>query len=277
MSAPISKTPKSKKKAPTPKGKKTPVATKKAGNKKPSPIPEDRPSSFTQPPEAQPPEAITTFHNPATGPIVFKANVNLPERNGPFTVLDVGQTVEGCGDKKGRMFYGYFIFFKFDVRFNINTPLKPLYKGRLLTTDTVQLTVPAWDYSLLKCRDSFVANSKLQDNFTEAIDDVHDKFANDEENRFFCTYHMQFEGYKLSSKAVYPDAGEDELVGMDVIKVEWVHAKSKSNGTDFFARWIVVRTDKDSRKKGKREEEAKKLDAVAQQLKELGLEGLDGN
>ncbi|CAB9531950.1 unknown protein (Partial), partial [Seminavis robusta] len=170
-------------------------------SEKPSPIPEDEQPRFCK-------KMGTKYIN-------IEVDTKMPEANGPFVIYDVGQTLEGCGDKISRMFYGFMIFVKMDIRWAIDDQSQSYYKAHLLTTDKV---VPACDYNHLKFRDTWVAHKETNEGFTDCIDDYIDRFNKNKQGRFFAHYLLHFKGMTLSSKTIFSDATDDEVLGKKSLK-----------------------------------------------------------
>jgi hypothetical protein len=208
--------------------------------------------------------------------VEINVDVEKPEANGPFIIYDVGQTIEGVGkDSLGYNFYGYFVFYKMDLRWTVDEPERVFYKCHLSSYDTMQVTVPAWDYTHYMNRDDFEKQSNVGSNVIEAMDDAHDRFGKKKDERFSKHYKLTFKDHTLSAKTISLEATDDEIVPWDIVKVPWKHKKSKTSGTDYYACWAIVRTDKKSKKKGKPTHEVKELSDAAKKLQALGI-SLDG-
>jgi len=205
-------------------------------------------------------------------PVEIDVDTEKPEANGPFIVYDAGQTIPGVTKEAvGYYYWGYYIFYKMDIRYTLDDPEGVLYKGHLSAFDTIQLSVPAWDYNHLKNRDAFEKEDNVGPNVIDAMDDSHDRYLKEKAERFSKHYKLKFKNHTLSAKTISADATDDEIVPWDIVKCPWKHKKANLKGTDYYACWAIVRTDKKSRKKGKASKNDKELSEAAKKLQSMGI------
>ena len=215
-------------------------------------------------------------------------NVDLerPEQNNGFYVFDLGQTVQGVGDKwEDKTFFGYAVARKMDIRFVLDDPKSQLFKCRVFASDELVVSEPAWDYNLLKNRDAVADNAK--DNLVGAIDDSHEKYYNGrygpKEERFWAHYSLKFPGDpKLNASRIFLKAGNDEWCDLTIMPVKYeddarVEIIGATAGqqittkiTDYYAVWIVANIAMKDRK-NRKHEVAEELSDVAAKLKALGI------
>ncbi|CAB9523723.1 unknown protein [Seminavis robusta] len=256
-----SKTPRAATKKGSAVAKKSPFKTPKVpklvpDKKKPSPVPEEQVSHFKMP--------ATKYHE-------IVVDTDRAFANGPFYVFNVQQTLEGVGKEAGRMFWGYIILLKVDLRWILSDLKKSFYHGRIFATDTVLISLPAWDFNLYKNRDAFLPANGEPDNLVQALDDSQDRFKKEKDEKFFAHYRLKFDGEAINSSNIFEEATEDEKLKSNIVKIKSKDHTGKEI-EEYYCRFVVCRSDLQSRKKGKIEDEKAALSAAAQQLKDLGLD-----
>lgn len=158
-------------------------------------------------------------------------NDKLPECNGPFLVYPVPDFL-GVG---GRTEYkGFYIFMPIDVRFIEMDEEVTWYSAKVVSGTQVLVQAPAWPFCFWPKGNH---SSKLYDRIVSQVDDpvkksmhnAHSIFDDAEadgatlEARKWKYYLLDFSSIKgigeLSSKVLYGDAGEQEILDFDFVNV----------------------------------------------------------
>lgn len=209
----------------------------------------------------------------------FTINVNTatPEANREVSVYDI-ERIDGVGERENALFKGYWICMPIDVRFILDDLTTEHWKARVYSSDTVLLSIQAWDYSQLHDRDEF--EKQVTSNVLEAIDAAHHDLAEEpadrSEARKWKHLFLKFkDGVELAAKCINEDAGEDEKMKLELIPATVKHPKKANlNYTAMYAAWKVARTDIKANKKGKLEKKDDKSEAA--RLFDLLIGGVDG-
>jgi hypothetical protein len=210
-------------------------------------------------------------------------DLKRPENNGGFFIFDLGQTVLGedpDDPQKGLLFYyAYDIYVPVDIRHVLDDLNTMPFKARVRADNEILVTLPAWDWNLLRNRDALAA--KLKDHEIGGIDDAHYKYKTGEygemETRKWANHVLQFpKDHVLKSSPIYKDAGPDEVLEIKLVDIEYKDSRLGSAAiTDYYAKWTVVCVHKKSRKKGKSDTVAEMSDA-AKHLQKIGKLNLGG-
>ena len=218
---------------------------------------------------------------------MIEVDLERPEANNGFYVFDLGQTVQGVGDKwEDKTFFGYAVARKIDIRFVVDDPKAKLFKCHVSASNELVISEPAWDYNFLKMRDACAESAPA--NLIGAIDDSHEKYYNGrygpKEERFWAHYSLKFPGdLKLNASRIYSKAGNDEWCDLAIMPVKneggvGVEIMGKNAGqvitsyvTDYYAVWTVANIAMKDRKNCKHEV-AEEISDVAQKLKNLGFD-----
>jgi len=184
-----------------------------------------------------------------------QVNPNSPEANGPFLVFSV-ENMQGV--KAEERFSGYSIQTLADVRYILEDPNVEFYTASVWKEDSILVKVPSWAFTALYNRDDINRSGQVEDIVIDAMDDARHEFDSNKANREWRYYLLQFPpGVVLSSKVIYPDAGDDNELDYEIVKVESTHAKA---GT-LVEHWLyfqVARVDVRAAKRGKVEKKDKK-------------------
>lgn len=219
---------------------------------------------------------------------MIDVDLERPEANNGFYVFDLGQTVQGAGDKwEDKTFFGYAIARKIDIRFVIDDPKAKLFKCRVSASNELLVSEPAWDYNFLKNRDACAASAPT--NLVGAIDDSHEKYYNGshgpKEERCWAHHSLKFPAdlnLILNASRIYNKAGNDEWCDLNImpVKNEATVGVEVVGGTenqvlttfvtDYYAVWIVANIAMKDRK-NRKYEVAEEISDVAQKLKNLGI------
>ena len=218
---------------------------------------------------------------------MIEVDLERPEANNGFYVFDLGQTVQGVGDKwEDKTFFGYAVARKIDIRFVVDDPKAKLFKCHVSASNELVISEPAWDYNFLKMRDACAESAPA--NLIGAIDDSHEKYYNGrygpKEERFWAHYSLKFPGdLKLNASRIYSKAGNDEWCDLTIMPVKneggvGVEIMGKNAGqvitsyvTDYYAVWTVANIAMKDRK-NRKHEVAEEISDVAQKLKNLGFD-----
>jgi hypothetical protein len=152
------------------------------------------------------------------------------EDNGPFTVYDLGQTLECIeeGNEKGRLFYGHAVVIKMDLRFVVDDTSKQMYRARISSSNEIIVTSPAYDYNLLYNWDVFHNNQnpKLDPLWLDGMDDATDNYQQHVAGRELRHYKLTFPvDCKLSAKTIFSGAGADEWLELKKIAEQSAQAR----------------------------------------------------
>jgi hypothetical protein len=211
------------------------------------------------------------FHVPGQ----ITVDIHRPENNYEFFIFDLGQTVEGVNDKKGKLFYGYDIYKKVDIRHVLDDLTATPFKARVSLDNQVLITLPAWDFSLLKLRDNFAG--KINESEVGGLDDAHAKYASGEygskEMRRWAHYNLNFpKDHILRTDVIFAGAGEDQRCELKLIDIRYTDARVSPHPiTEYYAKWTVACAHLGDRKKGKSEENAEDVSDAARLLQAMGI------
>ena len=127
-------------------------------------------------------------------------------------------------DKKGKLFYGYDIYKKVDIRHVLEDLTVKPFRARISLDNQVLVTLPAWDITLLKLRDTVAP--KLNDSEVGGLDDAHAKHASGEygsrESRRWAYYHLNFpKDFILRTDMITAGAGEDQHCELKLINITY--------------------------------------------------------
>ena len=76
------------------------------------------------------------------------------------------------------------------------------------------------------------------------MDDARHNFAGEKAERKFKHLLLSWsDDYKLSSKEIYADSGEDEELELELIPIEYSRADKSGTNQEYWAAWKVARTD----------------------------------
>jgi len=192
-------------------------------------------------------------------------NTKCPEANREVIVCDL-ERIPGAGEEKDTLFKGFWMTLPIDIRFIADDESTTHWKARVFSSNTVLLSIQAWDYTHLNGRDQL--ENAVTENVLEAIDDSqHDCAAqpsDKKEARKWKHLFLKFsDEAELSAKSIHSNAGEDENLELELVPVAVEHPKLKGvSYTTMYAAWKVARTDIKARKKGKVEKKDDKSDAA---------------
>ena len=202
-------------------------------------------------------------------------DIHRPENNHEFFIFDLGQTVEGVNDKRGKLFYGYDIYKKIDIRHVLEDLTVKPFRARVSLDNQVLITLPAWDISLLKLRD--ILAPKLNESEVGGLDDAHAKYASGEygtkEGRRWAHYCLNFPSdFVLRTDMITAGAGEDQHCELKLINITYTDNRLSPHPiTEYFAKWTVACAHLGDRKKGKSEENAEEVSDAARLLAAMGI------
>jgi hypothetical protein len=186
-------------------------------------------------------------------------NIQRPERNREVLVFP---TKDIDGLETGTQFTGHYMMHQIDIRHIADDPSVEFYKGRVFTSNSVLLRVPAFPYSILHNRDEIAAN--VSATTSDALDDARHSFEQDKAGREWKYLVLDFPtNHELSSKVVYKEAGDDEELELEIIPIQYSHPNITGLGSEHWAAWKVVRTDLKVHKRGKLEVKSKQSKAAA--------------
>ena len=227
--------------------------------------------SVTKPkPSSQSPQL--TFLQPkkdimnAPNTFTIKVNTAHPEANREVMVYDLDR-IQGAGEaNKNTLYKGFWICLPIDVRFILDDVNTEHWKARVFSSNSVLLSIQAWNYSHLYDRDELETN--VDENVLEAIDNCHhgleDESSDVKEARKWKHLLLQFgDGVELSAKHIFLGAGDDEKLKLELLAVTVTHKKMPTlNYTSMYAAWKVARIDMKPNKKGKVEKQEDKSEAA---------------
>ena len=171
-------------------------------------------------------------HSTAT----VKVNLERPEANGPFLVYEVPNF---RGADQTTEYAGFYILLPIDNRFGEMDDQTSWYSGKVVSSNQILFQMPAWPFALWP----FGAHSRIvYDQITSQVGDEAHKSMNSAhhafdkkdgtdaallESRKWKYVLLDFSGIpnvnELSSKVLYTDAGEQEMLDYDFIScpAEW--------------------------------------------------------
>jgi hypothetical protein len=148
------------------------------------------------------------------------------------------------------------------------------YKCYVHAPNVLVMTVPSWAYPLLYHGDE-LSNSGVGAHpvIKAAFEDARIKYGENRQARRWRDIVLEFPpDVKLSAKVVNKDAGEDQMLKMKIMAVTYGHAKmSCGKRVRHYATFTVARTDVDTRKRGKYEDEVTQKSDAADELESLGI------
>jgi len=188
----------------------------------------------------------------------FTINVNLdcPDANREVSVCEI-ERIEGVGENKNRLHKGFWITTPINTRCVLDDKTTTHWKARVFSSDTLLLSIQAWDCSQLKDRDEF--SNVVDDNVLEGIDAAHHALADAQEDkkeaRKWKHLFLKFGGgVELSAKAINENAGEDDKLQLEVVPIAFAHPEMRNvQCTSVHAAWKIARADIKANKKGKLE------------------------
>lgn len=178
----------------------------------------------------------------------IQANVERPERNRELLVFPIAD-IPG---EKNQMFRGYYIMVPMDIRFVLESPTVSMYSARVFTSKSVLIQLPGWMYSPLNDREQF--EKIVGENVTHSMDDARHAYYENKRSREWKHLLLDFpDDHELSSKEIYDQSGEDEMLKLEIVPVSYKLFKKKHAPVvdTHWACWQVARTDIKSQKRGK--------------------------
>lgn len=194
---------------------------------------------------------------------IIDVNVDCPEANRELLIYATPELVSA--EDKTDEYHGYYLVLPFvDPRYvwDDKTQEIDFYSASVYSENQIIVKYPAWPYTFQSVpdRDSWeqILTKKAEMPLLNAMDVARNDFQNSsdvpKEAREFKTLLLRFpQGHVLSSKAVFADAGEDEVLHGRFLKIKVKHSQWKSPVEQWHCVWKVARTDIKARKKGKKE------------------------
>ena len=184
---------------------------------------------------------------------MIEVNVDRPEKNGEcfvFAIKDIPSVVKG---REMDRHHGYYIMLPQDIFYMLDNLTVEYYSATLYSRNQVMLKVPAFPCSLLAQRDALVP--VVSDVFTEGLDNARHCYVQSKARREFKYILLNFPTYfELSASEIHSDAGANESLEIETIRVKFKHPSPALNGeetTQFWAAWKIARVDIKPDKKGK--------------------------
>jgi len=176
-----------------------------------------------------------------------------PEANREVTVFQV-ENIPGVRNKKA-FYHGYFIALPIDWRWYLDDDKTEHVKARVFTDNSVMLTMPAFDYTLLHDRDTItMTNTEKMGYIQDGMDNARHNFTEDKSRRMYKHLLLEFPADQtLNASEIYADAGDNQELEIDFLEVCCNHkswSTSERHNVNY-AGFTVARTDVDATKKGK--------------------------
>jgi len=233
--------------------------------------------------EAAMPTHRSSPPKPSDSEIII-VNVDCPERNREFLVYPAEHIPGAKSDQE--LYFGYFILIPADNRWYKDSREVEHYKARVFSSNSLMVTVPAFDYTMLHNQDEL---KQLKSRFPEyainAIDHACHEYDKNKTSRQYKHYILQFPGdHVLSASAIYEKATEDEYLPMGLHPVTITDDKNKKTKR-LYASFTVANEAVTSQKRGKVEHKPKESEG-ARLLDELesddddntmGMSGFSGS
>ena len=193
---------------------------------------------------------------------MIAVNVDCAEKNGEcfvFPISDIPSVVKG---KEMNKHHGFYILVPQDVFYVLDNPAVEFYSAYLYSRNQVMLKVPSFPYSLLNHRDEI--ETVVPDIFTAGLDNSRHYFVDGKARREFKYILLNFPAhFELSASEIYGEAGVNESLEMETIKIKFAHARLRDEVVQYWAAWKVARTDIRPDKRGKPDMPGKSKAALA--------------
>ena len=177
-------------------------------------------------------------------------NLYCPEATAPFYIYPISN-IEGV-IKTEKRYDGFNIQLKADIHWLKEDEEVEWYSMRVWKGDGILAKVPAYEHTLL--------HNKVSNNVIDAMDDGHHYYEENKESRMWQYYFIEFPpGVTLSSKAIFAEAGDDEELDYEIVRLE-IEDSAKYNYkiTEHWLHFTVARTDTRVAKRGKVTKKTKK-------------------
>ena len=197
---------------------------------------------------------------PTFSPGRLVCNLDIPEATAPFYVYPIAN-IPGVIKTEAR-FEGFCIQIKGDIRWIVEDEEVEPYAGQVWKEDGILFKVPAYEYSLLHCKDEIDRANGMEQYVIDSMDDAHHYFEENKSNRLWQYYYIEFPaGVTLSLKEIFSDAEEDDELDYEVVKVESTGSKFPRI-VEHWLHFYVARTDVKLHKQGKVTKKTKKSKAT---------------
>ena len=145
-----------------------------------------------------------------------KVNTANPEANREVIIYEL-ERIEGVASHENKLFKGFWVTTPIDIRFILDDENTPHWKARVFNSNTVLLSMQAWNYSHLYDQGKFKAH--VSENCIDAMEGAHHDIVDDEgvikEDRKWKHLFLEFPNeVDLSAKAINEHAGDDEKLGL---------------------------------------------------------------
>ena len=177
---------------------------------------------------------------------------------------------------------GYGILYPMQLGWVRSDTSKEFYRGRVYSDEILMMTVPGSDWDQIKGGDfsESTMDEKIVGGIHNARQHYRDQVKEGNTKRMWKTYLLRFPaGHKLSSKEIYSEAGEDQDLEVDFVKV---YLSKKKSSFRYYACWSVVNKEKKKFARGAIDDE-QQMSRNAAKLEALGLldnsdeENIDGS
>ena len=202
--------------------------------------------------------------------VTTEVDINCPEANREVMIFKA-KDIPGVRDMLN-YFFGYIILIPIDPRIIMDDTQTEWFKARVYTYNQVLLSMPAFDYTILKNREA--VNKKLPNQFMcDAIDNGRIEYEQHSDERQMKHILLQFpSGHELSASEVYDEAGDDEALEPTMVPIKVKHqGLGNEKVSKTFVAFTVARTDVSPYKKGRLE--AKTRESKTAQLLQATMAG----
>ena len=176
-----------------------------------------------------------------------------------FRISNIPSVVKG---KEMDRHHGYYIMIPMDYFYVLDNVNVDYYTACLYSKNQVMLKIPAFPYSLLNQRDEIA--KVVPDIVTDGLDNARHYFVGEKSSREFKYILLNFpHGHELSASEIYADAGGEEDMEIEILKIKFKHSSSTEEITQYYAAWKVARLDIRPDKRGKPDMPAKSKAAMA--------------
>jgi hypothetical protein len=201
-------------------------------------------------------------------------NLDCAEKNGEVMVMNL-RGIEGVDDGGKTTYDGFLAFIEMHAEYMADDRKTTFYKCYVLSPHVLVMTVPSWSYPLLYHGDEISRGRGVGalPIVKEAFEDARLKYGENRQSRRWRDIALEFPPHvKLSAKLVNKDAGEDGVLKMKIMSVEYDNSNmSTGQRVRHYATFTVARTDADTRKRGKYEDEVTKKSEAADEMENLGI------
>ena len=168
--------------------------------------------------------SCTKFLSLVSSSVEIAVDIEWPENNRELTIYSVPFFAT---EVVGVTVPGYAIVYPMDIQYIKKNQQVEHYKGRVFSDSQVLLTVPAWNYSELYGEVEW-ADSECNENVKAGMQNARHDHRESKDSRQWKSFMFYFpSGHKLSSKEIYKDAGEDQELDVDFVKVLTSRGKEK--------------------------------------------------